>query len=271
MSDSAKLGAYAPPPDEYDTFDARAAEPERRGPLLLVVAAAVFVLFVAVVFSAYNQGVRDRSDAPVVARDSEPFRRAPDDPGGYETPGQDIEAYELRNASANEAADSDPPVVTGQPEEPVEAPGLQVETVDADEIAPTPAPALDALRTDPAEDDEPAASETAPEPAPDPAPALEPEPEPAPAQAPAVVAAGDWVVQIAAFRTRDEAEAGWIAFRTRYADLAQGRAPDVETADLGARGIYHRLRIAAFAERGEAETFCRALQQAGQDCLVTRR
>ena len=282
MSDDAKLGAYAPPPDDYDTFDARAAEREKRGPLLLVVAAAVFVLFVAVVFSAYNQGVRDRDEAPVVARDAEPFRRAPDNPGGYETPGQDIDAYELRNPSGQGApVEADRPDVRGEPEEPVAAPGLQVETVDADQIEPRPA--LDALRIDDgAPSSEPSAtepetaalsdptpSEAAPREQPSPAPAT-PEPAPQPAQA-AVGVTGDWVVQIAAFRTRDEAEAGWIAFRTRYGELAEGRAPDVETADLGARGIYHRLRIAAFAERAGAEGYCRALQEAGQDCLVTRR
>ena len=58
-----RVGAYAPPTDDDDTFDAR--EDSRRGPLLLTAAFAVFVLFIGVVWSAYRQGNREGGrDAP---------------------------------------------------------------------------------------------------------------------------------------------------------------------------------------------------------------
>jgi hypothetical protein len=100
MSDEdRRRGAYAPPPEDYDTLDARQGGGDRRGLILLAAAAAVFALFVVVVWSAYNQGVRDRDSAPILTADSEPYRRAPIDPGGFETPGQDIEAYSLREGA----------------------------------------------------------------------------------------------------------------------------------------------------------------------------
>ncbi len=295
MPDDTKLGAYAPPPDDYDTFDARGDEPERRGPLLLLVAAAVFVLFAAVVFSAYNQGVRDRDAPPVVAADAEPFRRAPADPGGYETPGQDTEAYELRTGEAETPAE--PVSVTPEPEEPIDAPALRVETADADQVE-TAAPAPE-LRDDAApEIEQPAGEIAAREPAPgasaqeqgpDPTPEpVDPTPDPvdptprpidptpqarqtAPAGVEIAAPEGDWVVQIAAFRANAEAREAWRAFTEAFPELSAGYAPDIFEIDLGARGVYHRLRVAAFETRGAADQFCRRLQQAGQDCLVASR
>ena len=82
---------------------------------------------------------------------------------------------------------------------------------------------------------------------------------------------GNWVVQIASFRTESDAEAAWLAFRTRFADIASGLAPDVASVEIPDRGTYHRLRIAAFASRDEAVRFCTTLQGRGQDCLVARR
>ncbi|PWE17142.1 hypothetical protein DDZ18_10620 [Marinicauda salina] len=273
MSDEEKrLGAYAPPAEDQGTFDAREADADRRGPILLLASAAVFLLFVAVVWSAYNQGVRDRGESPIVSADDEPYREAPDDPGGYETPGQDIDAYSLRE-EGDDAESSEAGVRPG-PEEPAETeremPPVRVETADADaaqeeaEPEPDPAPA----ESEPAPEPEPeATSEPAPEPEPEPTPAAS-EPEPAAA---AASAEGEWVVQIAAFRSAEDAEAGWISFATRFPDLARGRAPDIERADLGERGVYHRLRIAAFTSRQSAANYCEALTAEGQSCLVARR
>ena len=106
------------------------------------------------------------------------------------------------------------------------------------------------------------------------APVREPDPVPTPASrtsAPAVAPSGDWVVQIAAFRSEADAEAAWVAFRTRFGDIASGVAPDVVQVEIPNRGTYHRLRIAAFATRDDAVSFCSTLQSRGQDCLVARR
>lgn len=267
--------SYSPSDDEYETFDAREDGQGRRGPILLLAAAVVLVLFLGVVWSAYNLGVRERNTAPILTADSQPWRVAPEDPGGVEIPGQDIEAYRLRERERErvETAEIDPAVRPG-PEEPVSAPErppLTVETEDTDRL------------------ERPRGSEPADEPEPAPAPAPEPEPvrereaepvrqdeapaeQPAPQPArPAVSANGNFVVQIAAFRTVEEAEEAWIAFIARFPDLAGGRSPSIVEANLGARGIYHRLRIAGFETRDEASRYCQTLSSRGQDCLVAAR
>lgn len=260
------LGEY----DEDDeTFDAR--EDSRRGPLLLTTAAAVFVLFIAVVWSAYQQGVRDRDEPSRILADSTPYREVPADPGGTETPDLDIEAYDRISGDTSGDGGTTP---RAGPEEPVEdggRPALRLEETTPDQTASDP-------QADTTTQSEPATSAPAPEPA---APVrAEPEPTtPPPAREtttsalaiPSPASDGDWVVQIGSFRTEDEAESAWVNFITGYSDIAAGAAPDIQSAEIEGRGTYHRLRIAAFSGRDEASAFCAALQARGQDCYATRR
>lgn len=284
QDDDSRIGAYAPPTDDFSTFDAR-EEDARRGPLLLTAALAVFVLFLGVVWSAYNQGLREsgRDGAPRLVPNEEPYRERPADPGGEETPDTDLEVYDRLTGTSDEG--EGPVSLRPAPEEPIEEsrPALRVETVDADEaanppeeagaeVAPRPAPARPQPQPEPE-------AETRPDPEPQvqaepqAQPETRPEPEPAPSRpaAPAVNTDGAWVVQIASFRSEADAEAAWVAFRTRFSDIASGMAPDVLGVEIPDRGTYHRLRIAAFDSREAAQAFCSTLQSRGQDCLVARR
>jgi cell division septation protein DedD len=277
QDDDSRIGAYAPPADEFSTFDAR-EEDARRGPLLLTAALAVFILFLGVVWSAYNQGLREsgRDGAPRLVPNEEPYRERPADPGGAETPDTDLDVYNrlTGETGGNEEAVSLRPA----PEEPIEdnRPALRVETVDADrtsEAAEEEAAAVEPRqapdRPQRAPDPEPVPSE--PEPRPEPA-VTQPEPDAAPSTPPAAVdTSGEWVVQIASFRSEADAEAAWVAFQARFSDIAPGLVPDVVQVDIPNRGTYHRLRIAAFATRDGAVSFCSTLQSRGQDCLVARR
>ncbi|WP_417484193.1 SPOR domain-containing protein [Maricaulis salignorans] len=284
QDDDARLGAYAPPTDEFATFDAR-DEDSRRGPLLLAAAFAVFVLFLAVVWSAYNQGLREsgRDGAPRLLANTEPYRERPLDPGGVQTPDTDMEVYDRLSGEDH----TDEAVTTRPgPEEPLDEsrPALRIETVTADQTgtqtepdtarSPDVTPRQAPDRPEPArqepERSAPSQPQRAEPEAPAPAPAREPEPAPA-ASGIAVDTSGEWVVQIASFRSQADAEAAWLAFRTRFSSIAAGVAPDVVEVDIPNRGIYHRLRIAAFASRDAAVAYCGRLQQGGQDCLVARR
>ena len=275
-------GAYAPPPEDYETFDARDAEQDRRGWLFLGAAAVVFVMFVAVVWNTFQLGVREREDSPVIAADAEPYRVAPADPGGYEAPDQDLAVTQLREGGGDASGEDAPAAPRETAEEPADPPArdlpdVRVETADADSLDD---PAQGENRREPASETapgapaEPASSEpepaqTMPDPASDPDPApREPQPEPARA---AATAEGPYVAQIAAYRSADDAESGWVNFASRFPDLAAGRAPDIQEADLGDRGVFHRLRIAGFATRGDAAAFCQRLDNRGQACLVARR
>lgn len=279
--DDTQYGAYTPAPEDYNTFDAREDEQDR-GWLLLAASAVVFVLFVAVVYNTFQLGVRERGESPVIMADAEPYRVAPEDPGGYEAPDQDLSAYGLREGEATAASDTDPVTAPARDvqEEPIspseaeretprELPALQVETANADQLnEPVDAsPAPQTRRSDPepqAETETPAPELRQPDPTPPPAAT------PAPSQ-PAAQSDGAFVAQIAAFRSREDAEAGWIAFTTRFSDITVGYAPDIQRADLGDRGVFHRLRVAAFPTRQAALDFCAQLDARGQACMVRTR
>jgi hypothetical protein len=82
---------------------------------------------------------------------------------------------------------------------------------------------------------------------------------------------GRFLVQVAAVRTPGEADAEWTKLVRRAPDLFAGVQKDVERADLGAKGVFYRLRAAAFSERTGATAFCEQVKTVGQDCIVVAR
>jgi tetratricopeptide (TPR) repeat protein len=81
--------------------------------------------------------------------------------------------------------------------------------------------------------------------------------------------AGTAEVQLAAFRSRGEAEAGWDQVKRRAGDILNGRDPKIVEVVLPEKGRYFRLRLAAGGRR-EADDLCTALKAKGQDCLSVK-
>jgi len=76
-----------------------------------------------------------------------------------------------------------------------------------------------------------------------------------------------WRLQIAAFRSPEDAEAEWSRLNTRAPDLVADLRHRVMRADLGDRGVFYRLRIGPFASRDDAVSRCQALKAAGFGCF----
>ncbi|MBO6797041.1 SPOR domain-containing protein [Maricaulis sp.] len=283
--DDSRIGAYAPPADEFETFDAREEE-NRRGTLLLTTAIAVLVLFVGVVWSAFNQGVRERDEAPRLLAEVEPYRERPADPGGEQTPDTNLDVYNRLTGDNDGDEDVSPRPAAEEPLEDTR-PSLRIETVDADATEAAQPDTSQQIEETPLEepttDVTPRQAPDRPQRQPDPEPETrepepqtrqsetrQPDPDPEPV-IPAATPAGDWVVQIASFRSVVDAEAAWLAFQGRFSDISSGLGPDIASVEIAERGTYHRLRIAAFSTRDDAVSFCSTLQGRGQDCLVARR
>ena len=145
---------------------------------------------------------------------------------------------------------------------------------------PAPPPAPIAAKAPPVMPPVPVEQPAAPAAAPAmplaPAPTLTPaKPTPiAPPAPPAPVAnvsdAGRVTVQLAAFRTRANAERGWQRLRAAHPDQLGDRALIMRQIDLGDRGIYYRVRTGPFADVPAAKAFCSLLRARDQDCLVIR-
>lgn len=80
--------------------------------------------------------------------------------------------------------------------------------------------------------------------------------------------AGRVTVQLAAFRTRANAEGGWQRLRAAHPDQLGDRALIMRETDLGDRGIYYRVRTGPFADVAAAKAFCAQLRARDQACVV---
>lgn len=79
---------------------------------------------------------------------------------------------------------------------------------------------------------------------------------------------GAYVVQVASFKGADLATGAWETLVRKNKDLLVNLRPDIQLADLGAKGVYYRLRIGPFATKADARSLCNALKARRQDCLV---
>lgn len=98
------------------------------------------------------------------------------------------------------------------------------------------------------------------------------DPPPAPSSGePRFVANGPFVAQLAALQSEAGVDPAWRRLASRAPDLFAQARLDVERADLGPRGVYHRVRAGYFADRANATAFCERIRRMGQDCIVVAR
>lgn len=106
----------------------------------------------------------------------------------------------------------------------------------------------------------------------------------APAQSPPIAemetaAAGDEAaagpagirIQLASVPDATQATDEWKRLQHKYGTALAELALTVETADLGTKGVYHRVQAGPFADRASAQAKCAELNAAGAACLVVVR
>ena len=264
-------GIYQPLADKVPIYDLADEDPEEersRAPLLVVIALVVLAAFAGVVWLAYNQGVeRGRQGASLVITAPEgPVRVAP--PEAAPAPFTGLNVYNDPVSPEQEAKAST--LAPQAPPPPTEAPPIRLSQAAPAPATPAPAPARPAAAATPA----PSAAAVRPAATPAPAPvqtaqAARPA-TPAPA-APAAVTSralsGAAVLQLGAFESQELANGAWASLRARFSTLGQ-LAPDVQRADLGAKGIVYRLRAGPFTDRTAAVDACTQLKAAGGTCFV---
>jgi len=94
-------------------------------------------------------------------------------------------------------------------------------------------------------------------------PSAEPE-----AQTPQVEPTG-WAVQVSSQRDEQAAWNVWKKLQARHGKLLGDSEAVVVRADLGARGVFYRLRINALPGQQDAAALCQRLKRAGTSCFVT--
>lgn len=258
--------------DDYRGFDYQ-DEDNARGPLILALALGVLLVFGAVVWNTYRQGIRTGAgDIPIIAAEGSPYKRAPDDRGGFRDDDLNKRIYDqldgssrsappatsasLGTASAEEAllAQGGPPIELrptqaygedGPDEEQIAALNDLVGARDA--VEPAPAPVEEIIL-----------------PPSIPAAIVEPE------SRFAFESSGTFLVQISALRSREAADAEWGKATRARPQMFRGADKSVQRADLGQKGVFYRLRAGAFESRADASEFCDALKADGGQCIVVQ-
>lgn len=93
---------------------------------------------------------------------------------------------------------------------------------------------------------------------------------PAATPAPAATApSGAWAVQVSSQRSADQARAAYQQLQRRFPGVLGGREPAIQSADLGDRGTFYRVRLPT-QTRDAANQLCAELKSAGGDCFVGR-
>lgn len=256
----------APRAEVYDRSEA--LRPKRRGRWLAILAAFVALgAFAGVAWYATNKGqTNPGATVPVITAENTPVKERPAEPGGMEVPNRNIQVFDritpdgqpqkverllppAETPMARPAPEAKPPAGPLVPDAPAIA---------SRAAAPAPRPAA-------AEDRAVAAVPVTPPRMEDSAPKAA-----APKAKAAASAAGAWRIQLGAARDEARAKASIAQMQKANGDLLKGLAPDIVRADLGAKGVFWRMRMGPLADQRAAADLCRKLAARKVGCIVVK-
>jgi cell division septation protein DedD len=81
-------------------------------------------------------------------------------------------------------------------------------------------------------------------------------------------AGGAYKLQVAAVRSREEAEKLAQSLRTYQAVQNGTVTPEIDEAVIGSMGTFYRVRLGPYADAAEPGQLCKTLKPQGFDCLV---
>jgi cell division septation protein DedD len=87
-----------------------------------------------------------------------------------------------------------------------------------------------------------------------------------PASRPETNESGNWVVQLSAQRTEEDAQSAFRAAQAKYAMLA-GYQMLIRKKDQGGRGVFYAAQVGPLA-RDEANGLCSRIKSAGGKCFT---
>lgn len=236
-------------------------------------------------FYAFQQGLEEgqRSLPPVVLAEKTPIKvPAENVPGGVPVKPEDLNIYGvMRGAAEPETPQAQPASpadnATGtiesliaRTEDPFEQ-ALNVPKAIADDTRLPAGNSIRVLQNDPSVEVSPPRPDLnrAPRAA---VPAARPTAKPAKTQVrPGSVARDDFMVQLAASRSRALARGVYSGLQNNFSDLLGQRNPLILRVDLGDKGTFYRVNVPGFESRNAATAFCANLKSRGQDCLVRKQ
>ncbi len=81
---------------------------------------------------------------------------------------------------------------------------------------------------------------------------------------------GNWQVQLMSSPNRAAVEKSWLTMSRKYKVL-KNLPHEIESADLGAKGTFYRLKAGAFSSKAEAAAACSQIKSAGGSCFTAKK
>lgn len=80
-----------------------------------------------------------------------------------------------------------------------------------------------------------------------------------------------YLVQLASVRGAQEARKVWARLKVKHPKVLRARKPIMQKTDLGAKGVYYRVRIGPFSSLTEGRSVCNRLKSGGTKCILLRQ
>ena len=87
---------------------------------------------------------------------------------------------------------------------------------------------------------------------------------------PTVAPNGSWQIQLISSPNKSAMEKAWKDLKQKYTAL-KNLPHEVESADLGKKGTFYRLKAGAFQNREDADKLCNSIKAAGGSCIVKKK
>lgn len=84
------------------------------------------------------------------------------------------------------------------------------------------------------------------------------------------IPAGSWQIQLISSPNKAAIEKAWKDLTKKYTVL-KNLPHEIETADLGNKGTFYRLKAGSFEKRTEADKICNTIKSSGGSCLVKKK
>lgn len=250
--------------DTIDDFDEGFDDGEEGGLsgfYVLAIFLGILAAFLVIVWFAYQKGLATgaaEDGLPVVAADPRPVREEVPVALGTQNP---------RESVVYERAEGVSPTTVIAEADPARDP---MDGFDTTASAATPMPTASEEAPITASRPDEARTPAAPAAPTEPAPVVTVAATPAPAASTppaATTTAGTHVVQVGAFGSDEEARRFFSTLSGKHGAFVGEKRPDIQRADVGGK-TYHRLRLAPFGSKADAQGYCAELKAKGQDCLV---
>lgn len=89
-------------------------------------------------------------------------------------------------------------------------------------------------------------------------------------ETPSVATKGNWQLQLMSSPNKEAIEKSWKTLAKKYSIL-QDLPHEIESADLGARGTFYRLKAGNFTTQKEASSLCSEIKSLGGSCIVKKK